>query len=82
MILDELIAKMIVAISNDPAHAALQERLDAEPQEWLAKTRDPFDPSALVAQKYCPGHSPETLEIPFYENETIRRGRKRMTGKP
>ncbi len=67
-------------LANDPAHAALQGRLDAELQEWLVRTRDPFEPSAAVAEKYCPGHDPATLEIPFYENETIREARKRMSG--
>ena len=67
-------------LANEAAHAALQDRLNAELQEWLVKTRDPFEPAALVAQKYCPGHSPETLEIPFYENEAICRARKRMSG--
>ena len=69
-----------VNLANDPAHAALQGRLDAELQEWLVRTRDPFEPSAAVAEKYCPGHDPATLEIPFYENETIREARKIMSG--
>jgi arylsulfatase A-like enzyme len=81
MLYDDIADPMqTVNLANDPAHAALQGRLDAELQEWLVRTRDPFEPSAVVAEKYLQGHDPQTLEIPFYENETIRNARKRMSG--
>ena len=37
---------------DDPAHAALRGKLDAELNRWLARTNDPFKPRQYYVEKY------------------------------
>jgi len=37
---------------DDPAHAALRAKLDAELNRWLERTNDPFKPRQYYVEKY------------------------------
>ena len=61
-------------LAESAAHEPLQQELEAELQRWLERTSDPFETSEDVADKHYAGHV--NLEMPYYENETIRLGRQ------
>ena len=62
-------------VADSPEHAALRSQMEAKVQDWLGRTHDPFETSLQVADKYLPGHVNGV--VPYYENDTIRRGRRR-----
>ncbi len=62
-------------LAESPEHEPLQAELEAELQRWLTRTNDSFETSETLADKYLVGH--KNLEMPYYENETIRLGRQK-----
>jgi arylsulfatase A-like enzyme len=66
-------------LAESPEHEPLRTELEAELQRWLTRTNDSFETSETLADKYLVGH--KNLEMPYYENETIRLGRQRHAAK-
>jgi arylsulfatase A-like enzyme len=56
-----------------PERGELRDALEAVLQRELARTNDAFETSVQVADRLYPGHA--DLEMPYYENETIKAGR-------
>ncbi|HUS48053.1 MAG TPA: sulfatase [Phycisphaerae bacterium] len=66
-------------LADSPACEALRRELDAKIGYWLERTRDPFEPSRAVADKYYPGHV--DMVMPYFFNEKIHRGMERLKGR-